>query len=404
MFSFKFRKTAFTLIELLVVIAIIGILATISVLALSNARAKSRDAKRVGDIKQVSTALELFFNDNNRYPTLDEWSTGQIYSTSSAGTSTYMQIIPSAPTPSDGACNDNQNLVNYTPAVDGSSYSISFCLGNTTGTLTPGPKCLTPGGIMEADCSSSVCGYTLIDSRDGQLYPTVQIGTQCWTAKNMNIGSRVGVCSSGDCSNDCASTCTVRGTTFRNQDNNNIIEKYCYNDNENNCNIYGGLYQWAETLQLPGSCSTVTIDCTTMPTDPCCGFATPIQGICPDGWHVPSDTEQNALDQYLTDSPTCNASRINPYECNNAGKKLKETGTSHWTLATSTNAFGFTALGAGQTLPAGAYGNQGIYTYFWSSSASITNSFNRGLSNSSAGVGRFRNSRYSARSVRCLKN
>lgn len=61
------------------VIAIIGILATISVIALSNARAKSRDAKRAGDMKQVQTALELFFNDQNRYPTAEEWNTGQIY-------------------------------------------------------------------------------------------------------------------------------------------------------------------------------------------------------------------------------------------------------------------------------------------------------------------------------------
>ncbi|OIO06909.1 hypothetical protein AUJ35_03135 [Candidatus Falkowbacteria bacterium CG1_02_41_21] len=65
-------KKAFTLIELLVVIAIIGILATVSIISLSNARAKSRDAKRAGDMKQVQTALELFFNDNNRYPTATE--------------------------------------------------------------------------------------------------------------------------------------------------------------------------------------------------------------------------------------------------------------------------------------------------------------------------------------------
>ncbi len=84
------NKKAFTLIELLVVIAIIGILATISVITLSNARSKSRDAKRAGDIKQVQTALELFFNDQNRYPTAEEWATGQIFSTTTDSTSTYM--------------------------------------------------------------------------------------------------------------------------------------------------------------------------------------------------------------------------------------------------------------------------------------------------------------------------
>ena len=68
------KKPAFTLIELLVVIAIIGVLVTVSIITLSNARAKSRDAKKAGDIKQVQTALELFYNDMNRYPTAEEWN------------------------------------------------------------------------------------------------------------------------------------------------------------------------------------------------------------------------------------------------------------------------------------------------------------------------------------------
>ncbi|PIT95006.1 hypothetical protein COT98_01485 [Candidatus Falkowbacteria bacterium CG10_big_fil_rev_8_21_14_0_10_39_9] len=164
-------KKAFTLIELLVVIAIIGILATISVLALSNARAKSRDAKRVGDMKQVQTALELFFNDKNRYPTAEEWATGQIYSTTTESTSTYMQIIPAAVGPADGTCTNNQNTISYTPTEAGASYAISFCLGGNTGTLNSGPKCLTPGGIIDVNCSgiescNPVCqiGYNCEDS------------------------------------------------------------------------------------------------------------------------------------------------------------------------------------------------------------------------------------------------
>ena len=83
---FKTKK-AFTLIELLVVIAIIGLLATLAVVALNNARAKSRDAKRVADIKQVQTALELFFNDKGRYPTAAEFNAGSIFSTSTLGKS-----------------------------------------------------------------------------------------------------------------------------------------------------------------------------------------------------------------------------------------------------------------------------------------------------------------------------
>lgn len=64
----KRRETAFTLIELLVVIAIIGLLASIVLVALNSARAKSRDAKRIADIKEIQSALELYFSDNGQYP------------------------------------------------------------------------------------------------------------------------------------------------------------------------------------------------------------------------------------------------------------------------------------------------------------------------------------------------
>ncbi|MFH1790275.1 MAG: prepilin-type N-terminal cleavage/methylation domain-containing protein [bacterium] len=63
------NKKGFTLIELLVVIAIIGLLSTLAVVALSSARTKARDSKRLSDLKQVQTALELYFTDNNGYPT-----------------------------------------------------------------------------------------------------------------------------------------------------------------------------------------------------------------------------------------------------------------------------------------------------------------------------------------------
>lgn len=63
------HKRGFTLIELLVVIAIIGLLATIITASLSTAKAKSRDARRIADIKTLQTALDLYYNDNYAYPT-----------------------------------------------------------------------------------------------------------------------------------------------------------------------------------------------------------------------------------------------------------------------------------------------------------------------------------------------
>ncbi len=58
----------FTLIELLVVIAIIGILSSVVLASLNSARQKSRDARRISDVKQIQLALELYFDSNGEYP------------------------------------------------------------------------------------------------------------------------------------------------------------------------------------------------------------------------------------------------------------------------------------------------------------------------------------------------
>ncbi len=361
-------KKAFTLIELLVVIAIIGILATISVLALSNARAKSRDAKRAGDMKQVQTALELFFNDKNRYPTTEEWNTGKIYSTTTGSTSTYMQVIPTAPTPADGNCGD-KNAVIYTPTADWGSYNISFCLGNTTGTLTPGPKCLTPGGIVDVDCSVSVlafaCGNQVVVSTIGSYtcneaapyydkctYDTVQIGTQCWMKQNMNVGN------------------IVTGATA--QANNSSMEKYCYGNSYGNCQTQGGLYQWTEAMQYSASEGA--------------------QGICPTGWHIPTDAQQNILDQYLSNT-TCNANRSGAWDCADAGGKLQVGGTS-----------GFEAPLAGYRNTVGSFKVQGTVAYFWSSSISGGNAWNRNVNSGFSTVYRNPDAQAFGFSVRCLQD
>ncbi len=61
-------QKGFTLVELLVVIAIIGILATLLLLQLGVARQRARDAKRIVDVSQVRTAVELYFDDTGQYP------------------------------------------------------------------------------------------------------------------------------------------------------------------------------------------------------------------------------------------------------------------------------------------------------------------------------------------------
>lgn len=141
------NRKGFTLIELLVVIAIIGILSTLAIVALGNARARSRDAKRVSDIRQVTSALELFYNDHGQYPTFV--TQGNSLSGYSNGV-TYMAQIPSNPSPyNDGNCPATGTTTRYayTQTSSGASYVLTYCIGSDAGQLTGGTRTATPVGL-----------------------------------------------------------------------------------------------------------------------------------------------------------------------------------------------------------------------------------------------------------------
>lgn len=155
----KSNNKGFTLIELLVVIAIIGLLSTLAVVALNSARQKSRDSKRVADVKQVQTALELYFADANGYPTAASavelgvspqkaLCTGGWTDSCSSGT-TYMGLVPAKPMPADTAtCQaGTANQYMYTSA-NGTTYSLTFCLGGAVGDLIAGVHTASPNGIQ----------------------------------------------------------------------------------------------------------------------------------------------------------------------------------------------------------------------------------------------------------------
>lgn len=137
------KQKGFTLVELLVVIAIIGLLSTLAVVALNNARQKSRDARRVSDIKQIQTALELYYNDENGYP-----ATAVVGGAIKGTVATYMTVIPSNPKPdTDGDCTSG-NQYTYTQTDSGASYTLAYCLGAATGGITSSNHTATPAGIQ----------------------------------------------------------------------------------------------------------------------------------------------------------------------------------------------------------------------------------------------------------------
>jgi len=198
------------------------------------------------------------------------------------------------------------------------------------------------------------CGDLLIDIRDGKAYATVQIGDQCWMAENLNIGTMINV--------------------TQEMEDNGIIEKYCYENDEANCDIYGGLYQWDEMMGYsisPGA-----------------------KGICPDGWYLPTDAEWTNLTTYLEGEDV-------------AGGKLKEAGTGHWLNPNTgaTNSSGFTALpGGGRSLDGEfLYKNQ-QGTWWTSSQHNDVNAWKRSLSYMNIYVYRFNNNKSHGFSVRCIKN
>jgi len=198
------------------------------------------------------------------------------------------------------------------------------------------------------------CGDPIVDNRDGETYQTILIGNQCWMAENLNIGEMINGGSS--------------------MTNNSVIEKYCYDNNTANCETYGGLYQWNEMMQyypIPG-----------------------VQGICPDGWHLPTDDEWTILTDFLGGESV-------------AAGKMKETGTTHWSSPNTgaTNESGFTALPGGVCSSSGYFSWLTSTTLFWSSSENNgSGAWYRALGNSSGGVGRSTYFKTNGCSVRCLQD
>ncbi len=117
----------------------------------------------------------------------------------------------------------------------------------------------TPVSTHGADASPFPCGQSVADD-DGHTYGTTMVGAQCWMSENLNRGAQ------------------VLGATE--QTNDGRVVKYCFGDDAANCDANGGLYQFGEATAYHATGGRV-------------------RGICPAGWHVPSDDEWGSLETTL---------------------------------------------------------------------------------------------------------
>ena len=173
----------------------------------------------------------------------------------------------------------------------------------------------------------------------GGYYRTVTIGTQTWFKDNLNAG-------------------VMLASGSINPTNDGVIQKWCYSNSTTNCNTEGGLYDWDEAMSY--------------------GTTEGAQGICPSGWHIPSQAEYTTLITFLGSE---------------SGTKLKEYGSS-----------GFEGKLSGARDITGVYVYATSYGYFWSSTTSGIGAWAvylySGL-NAAGGIDRYKSI---GESLRCLKN
>ncbi len=211
------------------------------------------------------------------------------------------------------------------------------------------------------------CSSLLIDQRDGQNYNTVLIGSQCWIAENLNIGTRID--GSGE------------------QTDNHTFEKYCYDNNTSNCEVYGGLYQWDEMMQY------VTTE--------------GAQGICPTGWHLPTDDEYKTMEMHLG-MTQAQADVTQDYRGTDQGSKLAGNESLWLNGGLDQNAnfgtSGFAGLPGGYRFESGTIFYLTKYTLFWSSSEDGSDAWYRSLYYGNAKVYRYQYGKAYGFSVRCIRD
>ena len=229
-------------------------------------------------------------------------------------------------------------------------------------------------GQNGADGKSFVDGW-MVDSRDKQLYRTVTIGNQTWMAENLNYA--------------------YTGVPFDNGSYTSDSTSWCYDNVPANCAKYGRLYTWAAAMDSVGTWSANGKGCGYGKE---CSATSPVRGVCPKGWHLPSHDEWKALIVAVDGSITEYTSS------NTAGTKLKSA-TGWSSSGNGTDTFGFSALPAGHRYDDGVYDYEGSFAFFWSSTEDSSNrAYFMYLNYNNDFANLYDYGKYYGFSVRCLKD
>jgi len=197
-----------------------------------------------------------------------------------------------------------------------------------------------PSGVEGSSSSSSnvvtvvdpstVIKGTMTDDRDGQVYKTVTIGNQTWMAENLNYAY-------------------LQPTAKEDS------SSFCYGNEPDSCAKYGRLYLWSAAMDSAAVFSETgrgcgyEVSCKVASRNP----KIQVRGVCPQGWHLPSDAEWGELFTAVGGMDS-------------AGVKLKS--TSGWLDdGDGLDSYGFGVLPAGLRYLDGLFNYAGDYAYFWSS-------------------------------------
>ena len=272
-------------------------------------------------------------------------------------------------------CDDSSSSSSVTPQSSESETSVSSSSAKSSSSKNGDAKSSSSSAESLSSDASSIGFFedgvtgTMTDGRDGQIYKIVKIGRQIWMAENLNYA--------------------YTGVPYiYTETNTSDSSSWCYDNDPANCTKYGRLYTWSAAMDSVGRWSTNGKGCGNETT---CSPTYPVRGVCPEGWHLPTELEWGML--FILDGYT-----------STAAERLKS--TSGWTdNGNGSDIYSFAVLPAGIRYANGGYAGEGGYAIFWTSDSDDDYYADaEAMSYDSNGVGRYGLYKQEGYSVRCVKD